>query len=125
LTHGSDLTIITYGPMVSPSLEAAGALREHGIEVEVIDLRSLVPLDMQTVLTSVYRTRRAIIVHEATTFAGPGAEIASRLHEELFAELLAPVVRLGAAYTPIPFSPGLTNFPAAGDIVTTARQLLS
>lgn len=123
LTTGGDVTIITYGPMVRLCQEAASTLGDNGIGVEVIDLRTLVPLDFETVLASVERTRRAIVVHEATTFAGPGAEIGCRLHQELFADLLAPVVRLGAAYTPIPFSPGLSNYPAVTDIVRAAQEL--
>jgi pyruvate/2-oxoglutarate/acetoin dehydrogenase E1 component len=125
LTSGDDVTLITYGPMVKPVLEAAQTVAERSIGAEVIDLRTLVPLDMATVLASVERTRRAIIIHEATTFAGPSAEIASRIYEELFADLLAPVTRLGAAYTPIPFSPGLSNYPTVDGIVAAIDHLLA
>lgn len=122
--RGSDLTLATYGAMLEPVLAAAQTLAEEGIDAEVIDLRSLVPLDFQTVLDSVATTRRALIVHEATQFCGPGAEIASRINEELFAELLAPASRLGAAFTPIPFSPALSNYPSHDSIVSTARSLV-
>ncbi len=99
---GSDVTIITYGLAVGQSLQAAELLAEEGIDAEVLDLRTLVPLDMETVLESVGKTRRAVIVHNATTFAGPGAEIAAQINEKMFGELLEPVQRVGAQFTPIP-----------------------
>jgi pyruvate/2-oxoglutarate/acetoin dehydrogenase E1 component len=99
---GNDVTIITYGLAVGQSLQAAELLAEEGIDAEVLDLRTLVPLDMETVLESVGKTRRAVIVHNATTFAGPGAEIAAQLNEKMFGELLEPVQRVGAKFTPIP-----------------------
>jgi pyruvate/2-oxoglutarate/acetoin dehydrogenase E1 component len=102
---------------VPTCLAAADVVAERGISVEVIDLRSLVPLDMATVLESVGGTGRAVVVHEATTFAGPGAEIASQITEHLFGELMAPVLRVGAQFTPTPFSPALTNRPTLERIV--------
>lgn len=120
--HGNDLTIITYGPMVSPCLQATAELRAEGIVCEVIDLRTLVPLDLDTIFDSVTRTRRALVVHEATQFCGPGAEISSQIHEQLFGELLAPVLRLGAKYTPIPFSTSLSNYPATAEITAAVRS---
>ncbi|MCA1842961.1 MAG: alpha-ketoacid dehydrogenase subunit beta [Actinobacteria bacterium] len=120
---GDDVTIVTYGEQVAVALEAAEGLAADGIEAEVIDLRSLVPLDMPTVLASVSRTKRAIVTHGATTFCGPGAEIASQISEQLFGDLVAPVARLGARYAPIPFSADLEVYPTAADIVAAARRL--
>jgi acetoin:2,6-dichlorophenolindophenol oxidoreductase subunit beta len=117
LRAGTDMTIISYGPMVGPSLEAATDLAAQGINCEVIDLRTLSPLDLDTIFESVTKTRRAVVVHEATQFCGPGAEISSQIHEQLFGELLAPVLRLGAEYTPVPFSTALSGYPTRETIV--------
>lgn len=122
---GSDVSVITYGAAVHTALEAAEQAAAAGISLEVIDLRTLVPLDWDTVLQSVGRTRRAIVLHDATTFCGPGAEIAARINEELFEELLTPVKRLGAAYTPAPYAPsGLGFLPTAADILDGAKHLM-
>jgi len=121
---GTDITLITYGAAVHTALEACEQAAASGISLEVIDLRTLVPLDWDTVLQSVNRTRRAIVLHDATTFCGPGAEIAARINDELFEELLAPVKRLGAAYTPAPYAPsGLGFLPTTADILEAAKQL--
>jgi acetoin:2,6-dichlorophenolindophenol oxidoreductase subunit beta len=120
---GSDVTLVTYGTQRGVCLEAAEALAAHGIEAEVIDLRTLVPLDLPAIYESVERTRRAVVVHEATEFAGPGAEIASRINERLFNELLAPVVRVGAAFTPVPFTSSLSGFPSVERVVNRVRSL--
>lgn len=121
---GNDVSIITYGAAVHTTLAAAEELSKHGISAEVIDLRTLVPLDMETVLGSVGRTRRAVVVHDATTFGGPGAEIAARINHEHFSELLAPVERLGAAYTPAPYAASELSFlPTADDVVAKVREL--
>ncbi|XVQ07573.1 alpha-ketoacid dehydrogenase subunit beta [Spirillospora sp. CA-255316] len=121
---GSDISLITYGAAVHTALDAAEQAAAEGISLEVIDLRTLVPLDWDTVLPSVSRTRRAIVLHDATTFCGPGAEIAARISEELFEELLAPVRRLGAAYTPAPYAPsGLDFLPTAQDVLAAAKEL--
>jgi pyruvate dehydrogenase E1 component beta subunit/2-oxoisovalerate dehydrogenase E1 component len=125
LTTGDDVTLITYGPMVAPVLEAQQALLNKGITSEVIDLRTLMPLDLPTVLESVARTRRAVIIHEATQVCGPGAEIGSQIHEQLFGDLLAPVLRLGAEYTPVPFSPALSGFPTVEHVVRAATSLVT
>jgi pyruvate dehydrogenase E1 component beta subunit len=112
---GRDVTVITYGRGVFDSLQAAGQLAARGIEVEVLDLRTLVPLDMETVLQSVARTGRAVVAHYATEFAGPGAELAARLGTELFGQLRAPIGRVGARYRPIPAASALERavFPSA------------
>jgi pyruvate dehydrogenase E1 component beta subunit len=99
---GTDATIISYGRGVFDSLAAADRLAAEGISAEVVDLRTLVPLDFGTVLESVERTGRVVITHYATEFAGPGAEIAARIGTELFGRLRAPVQRLGARFRPIP-----------------------
>ncbi len=121
---GNDATLISYGPAVPTCLAAAESLAADGIEAEVIDLRTLVPLDMATVLDSVGRTGRAVVVHEATQFCGAGAEIASVITEQLFGDLLAPVQRLGAVYSPTPFSPALNGYPTADSVTAAVRALV-
>jgi 2-oxoisovalerate dehydrogenase E1 component len=123
---GSDLTILTYGWAVTEALQAAAQLAADGIEAEVLDLRSLVPLDRETILASVARTRRALVAHAAVKFCGFGAELAAMLQEELPGQLAAPVARVGGTYTPIAFSQGLESlhFPNAGRIAEAARKLV-
>jgi pyruvate dehydrogenase E1 component beta subunit len=101
---GSDATIVTYGRQVLDALKAADELQSAGIDTEVIDLRTISPWDRQLVLDSVARTKRAVIVHEAVRQHGPGAEIAATIMEELFGELAAPVRRIGAPFTPVPYA---------------------
>jgi acetoin:2,6-dichlorophenolindophenol oxidoreductase subunit beta len=105
--EGSDVSIIAYGGQVLDALDVAGKLAADGVSAEVVDVRTLWPLDMTTVLTSVAKTKRAVIVHESRTAFGPGAEIAARIYEELYGELSAPVQRVGAPYCPVPASPVL------------------
>jgi len=100
--EGSDATVVAYGPMVRTALEAATAAEEDGRSLEVVDLRTLSPLDLPTVLASVRRTRRAVVVHEAPSFVGLGAELAARLSEELYYEMEAPVLRVTGYDTPYP-----------------------
>jgi pyruvate dehydrogenase E1 component beta subunit len=104
---GQDVTIVTYGRTVRDALVAAEVLAAEQIDVEVLDLRSLVPLDTAAVLESVGRTRRAVVAHHATRFAGFGAEVASTINEELFGVLEAPVGRIGARFAPIGSAPTL------------------
>jgi pyruvate/2-oxoglutarate/acetoin dehydrogenase E1 component len=125
LVAGDDVTLITYGPMVAPVLEARQVLADQGISTEVIDLRTLMPLDIPAVLDSVSKTRRAVVVHEATQFCGPGAEISSQIHEQLFGDLLAPVIRLGAEYTPVPFSTALSGYPTVDHIIRAVSSLVT
>jgi len=99
---GDDATLLCYGPMVRSCVEAALAAREDGRSVEVIDLRSLSPLDMATIAASVARTGRCVVVHEAPVYAGLGAEIAARVTEQCFYHLEAPVLRVGGFATPYP-----------------------
>jgi 2-oxoisovalerate dehydrogenase E1 component beta subunit len=100
--EGRDATVVAYGPTVQTALAAAEAAEGEGTSLEVIDLRSLSPLDMDTLATSVRKTRRAVVVHEAPVFMGLGAEIAARLMHDLFDVLAAPVERVGSATTPYP-----------------------
>jgi pyruvate dehydrogenase E1 component beta subunit len=93
--------------MVEVSLAAAEALAAEGVEAEVIDLRSIVPMDVETIVASVMRTGRAVVVHEAVVPFGVGAEVAARITEETFGRLQAPVARVGAPAVPLPFSPPL------------------
>ncbi len=104
---GRDVSVVTYGATVAACLSAAEALAPEGIELEVIDLRSLQPWDEAAVFASVARTHRAVIVHEAVQAFGIGAEIAARIGEDAFDELDAPVVRVGAPFMPVPFSSAL------------------
>ena len=102
LRQGTDLTLFAYGPMVKTCLQAAQAAEEEGRSLEVVDLRSLAPLDREAVLGSVRRTGRAVVVHEASTFLGMGAEIAAMVTEEAFYSLEAPVLRVGGYNVPYP-----------------------
>ena len=124
---GADVTVVSYSAMALNALAAAQRLASDGIEAEVIDLRSLVPLDFETVLESVARTRRAVVAHESWRFGGFGAELAAQLHSELFGELEAPVARVGAASAPIPFSPPLEAavVPGAEAVEAAVRAVLS
>jgi len=102
--EGRDVTIVTWSKMVLESLKAAGMLQEEGISAEVIDLRTLVPLDLETILNSVEKTSRVVIVHEACKTGGFGGEIASQIIEKGFDYLDAPVKRIAAVDTPIPYA---------------------
>ncbi len=105
---GSDVTVITYSVMAVHGRQAVDILAdEHGISAELVDLRSLWPLDFDTIAASVAKTGRAVVAHEAWRVNGFGAELSARIGEELFAELRAPVVRVGAHRAPIPFAPAL------------------
>ena len=102
--EGTDVTVAAYGPMVTTSLAAAAAAAEDGISLEVIDLRTLSPLDVDTIESSVLKTGRLITVHEATTFLGMGAEISARITERCFYAMEAPVLRVGGFHIPYPAS---------------------
>lgn len=123
---GRDATVVTYGATVAASLDAARQLAGEGVEVEVIDLRSLQPWDRTTVLGSLARTHRAVVVHEAVQAFGVGAEIAATLADEGFDDLDAPVVRVGAPFMPVPFAKSLEqgyNVGAAGIVAALRRTL--
>jgi 2-oxoisovalerate dehydrogenase E1 component beta subunit len=102
LVPGTDVTVLCYGPMVRTGTEAAVAASGDGRSIEVVDLRSLAPLDTETIFTSVRKTGRCVVVHEAVVTGGIGAEIAARVSEECFYSLEAPVLRVGAPTTPYP-----------------------
>ena len=124
---GSDCTVVTYGRMVNTCLTAAQELEKDGVRLEVIDIRSLVPLDTQTILESVKKTKHVLIVHEAVQFCGFGAEIAGQIADsDAFYYLDAPIKRLGAKSTPIPFNPILEaeTFPTVPKIVAAVKSLL-
>ena len=124
---GRDLSVITYGAMVWVALEAARELEKEGLEIEVVDLRTLVPLDSQTVLDSVRRTNKVILLHEDNRTGGMGAELAAILAEEAFEELDGPIVRVTAPDTPMPFSPPLEEafLPKVSEVVAAARKLVA
>ncbi len=124
---GKDLTIVTWSREVLFSLDAAARLADDGVEAEVIDLRSLVPLDRETILSSVRRTHRVLVVHEAVKRGGYGAEIAAMVVEEAFDDLDAPPRRLAGLETPIPYAEHLEKgvVPQVDDIVATAKEMVS
>ncbi len=125
--EGGDLTVVTYGAMVWTALDAAAALAADGISAEVIDLRSLWPLDRDTLFASVRKTGRVLVLHEDTRRGGLGGELAALLMEEVFFHLDAPLVRVTAPDTPVPYSPPLEQdfLPSAEQVVAAARQLLA
>lgn len=127
LRSGNDVTVISYSRQVHDAVAVSEKLASENISVEVIDLRTISPLDMPTLLESVAKTGRALVVHEAVKSFGVGAEIASRLNEELFEKLKSPVRRLGGKFCPVPFSKPLeTAFvPSQTDIEAAIRNLMS
>ncbi|MBX7234964.1 MAG: alpha-ketoacid dehydrogenase subunit beta [Caldilineales bacterium] len=124
--EGKDATVIAIGGVLPTVMTAAERLASKGIAVEVIDPRTLVPLDAETLVASVKKTGRAVIVHEAHRRAGPGAEIAALLAEEAIGYLDAPILRLAAKNIPFPYNPDLERsmLPSADDIVTTIENLV-
>jgi len=123
---GADLSILTYGASLHKSLEAAAALAQEGIGAEVVDLRVLRPLDDATIMGSVARTHRVLIVDEGWRSGGISAEISARIHEQAFYDLDRPVARLCTAEVPIPYARHLEEaaLPQVGGIVTAARALV-
>ncbi|MGW0356738.1 pyruvate dehydrogenase [Nocardia sp. 852002-20019_SCH5090214] len=123
---GSDVTILTYGRQVVDCLAVAEQLATEGIDVEVVDLRTLQPLDIETVLASVAKTKRAVVVHEAVRRNGFGAELAATIHSELFGELAGPVARVTAPNTPVPYAKSLEQayIPGPPQIEAAVRGLL-
>jgi len=124
--EGTDLSIVTYSAMVWKALEAAQALeKEDGLDVEVLDLRTLLPMDDDAILATVRKTNRVMIVHEDTRTGGVAGEIAARINESAFEWLGAPVLRVTAADTPLPYAPTLEDYvlPQVADIVAVARKL--
>jgi len=117
--EGRDLTIVTYSMMVHRALKAAEMVADQGIQVEVIDLRTLSPLDKETILKSVEKTGRLLILHQACTTGGFGGEIAALVAQEGFELLVGPIHRLGSADVPIPYSPVLENY-----VVPTEQRIV-
>lgn len=125
--EGSDVTVVTYSRTVHDVLAVAEKLAKENISVEVIDLRTIAPLDTETICNAVARTRRAVVVHEAQVDFGVGAEIAARLHRELFGQLKAPVLRLGSARSAVPYSKPLETafMPTQDRILAAIKQVLN
>jgi pyruvate/2-oxoglutarate/acetoin dehydrogenase E1 component len=126
LREGSDVSVIGYGRIIQGIAGLAEKLADDGIAVEVIDLRTVSPLDLDTVIASVRKTGAAVVVHEAVKKFGPGAEISSAIHERLFDKLRAPVARIGAKYAPVPFSQPLetASLPSLEEVETAIRKLV-
>ena len=123
---GADVTIVALSRLVPESLAAADELAAEGIEAEVIDPRTLVPLDLASIVESVARTHRLVVAHEAVAHGGFGAEIAAQVQAAAFDELDAPVARVGAPFAPVPFSPPLEDayLPGRADVAAAVRALV-
>lgn len=123
--EGKDITIVTYGALVQKSLEAAKKMDDRGVSVEVIDIRTMNPLDEETIYQSVKKTGKVLVAHEDTITAGFGAEIAALIAQNSFEFLDGPVRRIGALNTPVPYSPPLENamLPSEGKIITALEEL--
>jgi pyruvate dehydrogenase E1 component beta subunit len=124
LREGSDVSLIGIGILVKKALEAADLLAQAGISAEVIDPRTLVPLDKETLIRSATKTGRVVIAHEAHRRSGPGSEIAAMLAEEAIEYLDGPIVRVAARDVPLPYSPILEEFvlPGVQDVVRAAQS---
>jgi 2-oxoisovalerate dehydrogenase E1 component beta subunit len=125
--RGEDIVVVTYSAMLYVALEAAEILAKDGIELEVIDLRSLVPLDKECILESVRRINKVMILHEDTRTGGMAGEIAAIVAEEAFDDLDGPIVRVTAPDTPVPYAAALEDafIPRAEDVVRAARRLVA
>jgi 2-oxoisovalerate dehydrogenase E1 component beta subunit len=123
--EGQDLSIVTYGAMVWTALEAADQLAAEGISAEVVDLRTLLPLDRETVCASVKKTSKALLLHEDTRTGGMAGELAASITESVFDYLDGPIVRVTAPDTPVPYSPPLEDafLPNTGKVIEKARWL--
>jgi pyruvate/2-oxoglutarate/acetoin dehydrogenase E1 component len=123
--EGRDLSIISYAAMVHTALEAAAVLAKDGIEIEILDLRTLAPLDRDAIAQTVRKTNKAILLHEDSKTGGLAGELAAIINEEAFDDLDGPIVRIAALDTPVPFSPPQEEFflPTVSDVVREARRL--
>jgi pyruvate/2-oxoglutarate/acetoin dehydrogenase E1 component len=123
--EGTDVTIVALGQMVNKAIEAASILENEGISVEVIDPRTITPLDKETIKQSVKKTGRLVIIHEAVKIAGVGAEIAAMVQEEVFDFLDAPIQRVAAPFTPVPYSKPLEDYylPNEKDIIKSIKSI--
>jgi len=124
--EGKDLSIITFGAMVYTALDAATELAAAGIEAEILDLRSLAPLDRDSVLASVAKTSRALLLYEARLTGGIGGELAAIISEDAFEYLDAPIVRVASADSPVPYAPPLEAafLPSVDKVVAAAKRLV-
>jgi 2-oxoisovalerate dehydrogenase E1 component beta subunit len=123
--EGTDLSIITYGAMVYTALDAADQLEAEGIDAEVIDLRTLAPIDREAIVESVKKTSKVIILHEATRTGGMAGELTAIINEEAFEYLDGPIIRVTSIDTPVPYAPPLEEFflPQVADVLKAARAL--
>ena len=123
--RGKDVSVVTYGAMVYVALDAAKELEKEGIDLEVLDLRSLLPFDKEAVLESVKKTNKVILLHEDTQIGGFAGELAAIISEEAFEYLDGPIRRITAPNTPVPYSPPLEEFflPKVSDVIRVAREL--
>ena len=123
---GTDVTVVAYGRMVAEAAKAADELAAEGVDIEIIDPRTLQPLDTDTIVASARKTNRIVVAHEAVQFGGLGAEIAAQVQEHAFDHLDAPVTRVAAPFSPVPFSPGLEGHyvPNAARIADGVRATL-
>jgi pyruvate dehydrogenase E1 component beta subunit len=126
LREGKDVTIVSYSKTVHDALHAADTLENQGIDAEVIDLRTLNPLDTATVIESVKKTARAVVVYEGWLTGGAGAEVASRIYEAAFDDLDAPIQRVASADTPMPYNRHLeaAALPSPAQIVAAVERIL-
>jgi len=124
--EGKDLSIITFGAMVYTALDAAGKLAEQGVETEVLDLRSLAPLDRNAILETVGKTNKVLLLHEATRTGGIGGELAAIIAEEAFEYLDAPVMRVTSLDSPVPYAPQLEAafLPNVEKVIAAAKKLV-
>jgi len=125
--EGRDVTVVATAMMVHHSLDAAEDLTKEGIEVEVVDLRTVAPMDKETVLASVKKTGRLVVVHEAWKFGGSGGEVAAMVAEEAFEDLKAPIVRVAPPHIPIPFSTPLNKMylPDKERVMEAVRKVVA
>jgi 2-oxoisovalerate dehydrogenase E1 component beta subunit len=125
--RGRDISVITYAAMLHVALEAAETLAKEGIELEVVDLRTLLPLDREAIVETVRRTNKVLVLHEDTKTGGIAGEITAIINEQCFEDLDGPILRIAALDTPVPFSPPLEEYflPKVADVVREARRLKS
>ena len=125
--EGEDATVIGIGPMVGKSLDAGILLEDDGFDIEVVDPRTLSPLDTDTICDSVRKTGRVVVCEEDSSFAGTGAEIAAMIAEKCFNDLQAPVIRVGMPHVPMPFAPSLADsvVPGVDDIIDAVHRVMA
>jgi len=125
--EGKDVTVVATATMVHTALGAAGKMAAEGIDAEVIDLRTLSPLDEDAILSSVKKTNRLVIIHEEVKFCGSGAEIAAMAAEKCFDHLDAPIIRIGAPFTPVPFASSLESkfIPSEDELIAAVKKVTS